>query len=93
MLTLSPSAADAVTGLLSQRSDSPTAGIRIDGDAPEYAVTLVPAPAADDVVIEQSGARVYLTDSAAAGLSDRVLDARVNEAGALSFTLGVQTDS
>ena len=43
-----------------------------------------------DQVVEQAGATVYLDESAATMLDDKVLDAAVDEGGRVEFALGVQ---
>ncbi len=77
MLTLSPSAVEAVDSLLHGPDVPDDAGLRI-GTAGESQLTIgiAPEPAPDDQVIEDGGARVFV-DSEAAPLLDNVqLDAR-----------------
>jgi Fe-S cluster assembly iron-binding protein IscA len=78
MLTLSPSAVEAVGSLL-QRTEVPAdAGMRI-GSAGEsqFTLELVPEPAPDDQVIEQGDARVFVDSQAAPMLDNAQLDAHV----------------
>jgi iron-sulfur cluster assembly protein len=77
MLTLSPSAVDAVGSLL-QRTDVPDdAGMRIGaaGES-EFTLELVAEPAPEDQVIEQGDARVFVDSEAAPMLDHAQLDAR-----------------
>jgi iron-sulfur cluster assembly protein len=88
MLTLSPSAVDAVDSLL-QRSEVPDdAGLRI-GTAGEsrLIVEIAPEPAPGDQVIEEGGARVFVDPAAAPMLDNAELDARTEEDGQLAFGL------
>ncbi len=91
MLTLSPTATAVVTSIVGQQSAQPTAGLRIGNEGDQYTVAVVEAPAADDVVIEKDGARVFLDGEVAPSLDDRQLEAQVDEAGAVSFGLAAQT--
>ena len=77
MLTLSPSAVEAVDSLLASPEVPEEAGLRI-GSAGELQFTLeiVTAPAPDDQVIEQGGARVFVDAEAASMLDHAELDAR-----------------
>jgi iron-sulfur cluster assembly protein len=71
MLTLTPSAVEAVDTLLHSSPEVPDeAGLRI-GSAGEAQLTIgiAPEPAPGDQVIEEGGARVFV-DSAAAQLLD-----------------------
>jgi iron-sulfur cluster assembly protein len=77
MLTLSPSAVEAVGSLL-QRTEAPDdAGMRIGavGDS-QFTIEIVPEPAPDDQVIEQGEARVFVDSDAAPILDNAQLDAR-----------------
>jgi len=47
----------------------------------------VPTPEPADVVVEGPASRVFLEDVAAEALSDKVLDAGVDDQGAVSFTI------
>src|SRR5436190_3819232 len=79
MLTLTPSAVEAVDSLLHGDPDVPDdAGLRI-GTAGESQLTLelAAAPSPGDQVIEDGGARVFVDSAAAAILDDAQLDARV----------------
>ncbi len=79
MLTLSPSAVEAVDGLL-HRSDVPDdAGLRIrPAGESQLAIELVAEPAPGDQVIEEGGARVFVDSEAAPILDGAELDARAD---------------
>ena len=79
MLTLAPSAVEAVDALL-QTADVPDeAGLRIAlaADSPEIALSIqvAPAPADQDQVIEEAGARVFVESAGAEFLADAQLEA------------------
>ncbi len=96
MLTLTENADTIATTIVAQQSDDPTAGLRIqasggdESEQPRFAVTVAPSQPGDDVV-EGVGCRVFLEHDASTALSDKVLDADVDEQGAVSFTLLPQT--
>ncbi|MGH2996891.1 MAG: HesB/IscA family protein [Gaiellaceae bacterium] len=85
MLMLTEDAIQAVRGLVSSSPTVPDdAGLRIVGQREGEAeiglqLELAEAPAEDDQVIEEEGARVFLEPEAAAFLEDKVLDATVAE--------------
>ncbi|MGF3056649.1 Fe-S cluster assembly protein HesB [Microbacterium sp. YY-01] len=92
MLTLTDNARVVVSDLVTNQSAQPDAGLRIHladptAETPRFAVTIVDAPEAEDDVIDASGARVFLEQNAAVALTDKVLDAGVNEEGAVSFSV------
>jgi iron-sulfur cluster assembly protein len=41
-------------------------------------------------VVEEDGARVFLEENAAVTLDDKILDAQVDDAGGVQFTIAVQ---
>ncbi|WP_440708891.1 Fe-S cluster assembly protein HesB [Herbiconiux sp. YIM B11900] len=98
MLTLTDNAA-VVVNTLTHRTlgqDAVTAetapeqgGLRIAstpaGD--NFEVAVAPHPEPSDQVVETAGARVYLEPVAATALDDKVLDAQVDEQGAVRFSL------
>jgi Fe-S cluster assembly iron-binding protein IscA len=97
VLTLTENADAIVSTIVTQQGDGADAGLRIqtaEGTGlhgePRFAVHVVPAPEAADQVVEATGARVFLEDAAAAALADKVLDAGVDDAGAVSFALLAQ---
>src|SRR5882757_655279 len=76
MLAITESAAEAINALVS-RGDMPEgSGARIaaDGEGQGLELALVPGPAEDDAVVEGQGATVYLEQTAAQVLGDKVLD-------------------
>ncbi|WP_417508225.1 Fe-S cluster assembly protein HesB [Microbacterium sp.] len=94
MLTLTENADAVVTTIVGREDASAEAGLRIqtaEGQGPNgearFAVHIAPSPEPADIVIEGPGSRVFLEDDAAEALSDKVLDAGVDEQGAVSFTI------
>ena len=78
MLTLSPSAVQAVDAILHSSDAVPdAAGLRIgtDGDS-HLTVELVAEPAPGDEVIEDGGARVFVDPDVSGMLEDAQLEAR-----------------
>ena len=49
------------------------------------------APQPGDQVLEEAGARVFLEETAAETLDDKVLDAQVDENGGVQFSITPQT--
>ncbi|MDP9823357.1 Fe-S cluster assembly protein HesB [Nocardioides massiliensis] len=93
MLTLTPDATAAVKALVDSTEEAPSAGLRITQDAPDSPalnVITTSAPEPGDAVLEEGGARVFLEETAAQTLDDKVLDAAVNDNGAVQFSIGVQ---
>ncbi|WP_314646325.1 Fe-S cluster assembly protein HesB [uncultured Microbacterium sp.] len=97
MLTLTDNASAIVTTLVSRQSETPDAGLRIhsteaqgpSGEA-RLAVLVTNDPEPQDQVVEVSGTRLFLDETAAAALDDKVLDAGVDDAGAVSFAVSAQ---
>lgn len=87
MLTLTDNCATIVKTM----ADRPDAnGIRISHDDrsdAQFALSAAAGPLADDQVLEQDGARVYLDPAAAAALDDLVLDAGLDSEGNLQFAV------
>jgi Fe-S cluster assembly iron-binding protein IscA len=48
------------------------------------------APQPGDQVLEEDGARVFLEETAAVTLDDKILDAQVDDNGGVQFTIAVQ---
>jgi Fe-S cluster assembly iron-binding protein IscA len=88
MLTLSPSAVEAVDGLLHSIPDAPDeAGLRIgSAGGSELTIQIAAEPAPGDQVIEEGGARVFVDSDAAAILENVRLDAR-HEGDQIAFAL------
>lgn len=94
MLTLTDNATAIVTTLVSRQSDTADAGLRIhstDAGTPDgsqrLAVLVAEHPEPLDQVVELSGARLFIDETASAVLDDKVLDAGVDEAGSVSFSV------
>ena len=77
MLTISPSAVEAVDLLLQSPDVPDDAGLRIGsaGDS-QFTLEIAPEPAPGDHVIEEGGARVFVDSEAATMLDNAELDAR-----------------
>lgn len=92
MLTLTDNASTIVKTIAAQTPDSADAGLRIsstDSASTDFAVAITPAPEPDDQVVESAGAKVFLEGNAAEMLSDKVLDAQVDDEGAVRFAIGL----
>jgi Fe-S cluster assembly iron-binding protein IscA len=96
MLLLTETAAEVVKSVTSTPQAPEGGGLRIASSASqpetpgELQLSAAPAPAENDQVIEAAGARVFLEPNAAEYLQDKVLDAKVDEAGNAQFSLAVQ---
>jgi hypothetical protein len=53
-------------------------------------LSVAPDPGPHDTVVIESGARVFLDETAAIALEDRVLDAELANDGSVRFALGNQ---
>jgi Fe-S cluster assembly iron-binding protein IscA len=92
VLTLTENASTVVKTLLDQ-TDGQQSGLRISQDAadsPALHVMPTEAPQPGDQVLEEDGARVFLEETAALTLDDKVLDAQVDTEGGVQFSIGVQ---
>lgn len=91
MLALTHDAADAIETILTAPGMPEGAGIRIapapatDGRG-TLEVTIASSPDADDKVIEESGARVFVQESVVEYLDGKTLDAQVDDER-VGFTL------
>lgn len=93
MLTLTENASAVVKNIVDQTGNEQEAGLRISQDAADSpALNVMPteAPQPGDQVLEDAGARVFLEETAAVTLDDKVLDAQVDESGGVEFTIGIQ---
>jgi Fe-S cluster assembly iron-binding protein IscA len=93
MLTLTDTASTVVKDLAERATGSVDAGLRISTlpDNPkDYEVKVAATPEPNDIVVVNDGAQVFLETRAAEALSDRVLDAKVEDDGAVRFQLGQQ---
>lgn len=91
MLAISPEAAQAITGLVSQPGVPEGAGLRMapgasPGEPTAVELTLAEGPTPSDQVVEEQGAQVFVDSELAPALDDKVLDATVEQDG-VSFTL------
>ncbi|WP_127792239.1 Fe-S cluster assembly protein HesB [Agromyces sp. LHK192] len=96
MLTLTDTASTVVRELVHRSGAPETGGLRIDADTPQskdFSVSVVPGPSANDQVVDQDGAHVYLGHAADEALADKTLDARVDEEGRVAFDVLPQTIS
>lgn len=92
MLTLTENAATIVTTLVTRQTADPLAGLRIHPadettDEPRFMVSVAPAAEPGDDTVDAGGTHVFLDHTASEALTDKVLDAGVDEQGAVSFTL------
>jgi len=92
VLTLTDRAAETIRTLTSQPGIPADSGLRMslqDAEAGTLAVSLE-GRQAGDAVIEDSGARVFVEQDAAAIVEACELDAELDEQGRASFMLGSQ---
>lgn len=89
MLTLTENASALIKNLADQTVVAEHAGLRISTveGGESLAVDLTPEPEPTDQVVESAGARVFLEKSAADLLADKVLDAHLEEGGAVTFAI------
>ncbi|KQQ43947.1 MULTISPECIES: hypothetical protein [unclassified Nocardioides] len=96
MLFLTENAQSIVTDLAAQPAQPGqpgAAGLRIVSESevePALLVSTAAAPEPGDVTVEQDGATVYLDQTAALLLDDKILDAAVHPDGKVEFALAVQ---
>jgi iron-sulfur cluster assembly protein len=94
MLTLTENASTIVKDIASRSGGGPDNGLRISTEAAsDTAFTVTAADRAEpgDQVVEQDGATVYLAPPAVEKLDGMVLDAGVDQAGNIQFSLAQQT--
>lgn len=92
-LTLTESASTVVKAIADQSAEATAAGLRISGPETgesDFNISVVPDAENNDTIVENDGARVFLDASAAAALSQAVLDAQVGDDGSVQFSVGVQ---
>jgi iron-sulfur cluster assembly protein len=93
MLTLTENATAIVNEITTRPGLSEAAGLRITSaptQEPSFEVTAAAQGEPGDQVVEHGGATVYLDETAARLLDDKVLDAAVDRSGQVEFALGVQ---
>ncbi len=94
MLVLTHDAATIIRTIVDQSDTPDDGGLRIaarevQGDEATLELSVAEQPDAQDEVVEQEGAQVFLEPVAAEALSDQVLDASVDDGG-VRFTLSPQ---
>jgi iron-sulfur cluster assembly protein len=94
VLTITTDAAEAIRAARSVLDLPDSAGLRIstsdhspNGSGPSFTAQLAPGPAADDEVLEDEGAQVFVDRSASSALDDKELDAEVDPGGEVTFAL------
>jgi len=95
VLTLTENASTVVKTIVDQSSEADRAGLRISQeavDSPELQVVATEEPLPGDQVVEEAGARVFLEETAAGTLDDKVLDAQVDDDGGVQFTISQQPE-
>jgi Fe-S cluster assembly iron-binding protein IscA len=92
MLTLTQTAAEAVKEIVARVPLAEDGGVRIrdTGGSSGFELSVAPDPGPHDTVVIESGARVFLDETAAIALEDRVLDAELANDGSVRFALGNQ---
>ncbi len=94
MLVLTHDAATIIRSIVEQSEVPDEGGLRIaaralEGDEATLELSVAEEPDTADEVVEQEGAQVFLEPLAAEALSDKVLDAAVQDDG-VHFTLSPQ---
>lgn len=89
MLTLTKDALTVVRTFSDNPRLEPTSGVRIAEQpaTPNLQVRAVGEPQPDDLVVEQSGGRLYLQPQAARRVRGKVLDVRRDARGRVEFLL------
>lgn len=92
MLTMTETAAEAVKTIVSKVPQAADGGVRIadTGADTGFELSVAPAPESTDQIVTTDGAKVFLDEGAAAALTDRVLDAELEENGSVRFALANQ---
>ncbi|MGZ0713133.1 Fe-S cluster assembly protein HesB (plasmid) [Coraliomargarita sp. W4R53] len=89
MLTLTPTAAEAVKTIVSRVPQVDDGGVRIrdTGESNGFELSVTEKPEPEDTVVVTEGARVFLDATAAQALESRVLDAELSGDGSVRFAL------
>ncbi len=93
MLTLTENAQNIVQQITTQPGFPESAGLRITSESqvdPAFSVSAAEQAEPGDQVVQQEGATLYLDETAAVMLDDKVLDAAVDQQGQVEFALGLQ---
>jgi len=96
MLTITPTAAEAIRAILDSTDVPEDGGIRIsiaqqNGAQATLELAVSPAPLEGDEVLEADGAHVFLDELAAMALEDKALDAQI-EGDEISFEIDERED-
>ena len=83
MLSLTDNAKAAITGITAQSGLPDSGGVRLSlaPAADQVEMALVPEPQAQDAVIDEDGARVFVDQEAAPLLAEHLLDAETGPEG------------
>ena len=97
MLTITTDAAEAIRAVKRTLDLPDSAGLRIssvpysqNGTGPTFAVELAPSPSAEDEVLDEGDAQVFVDPGASSALDDKTLDADLEVGGEVRFTLREQ---
>ena len=92
MLTMTQTAAEAVKQIVARVPQAEDGGVRIrdTGGDTGFELSVAADPAPLDTVVVTDGARVFLDETAATALDDRILDAELAQDGSVRFALGTQ---
>lgn len=92
MLTMTQTAAEAVKQIVARVPQAEDGGVRIrdTGTDTGFELSVAPDPEPQDTIVVTDGARVFLDETAAHVLDDRVLDAELADDGSVRFALGTQ---
>jgi iron-sulfur cluster assembly protein len=96
VLTITPTAAEAIRSIVRSTDVPDEGGIRIsiarqNGAEASLELALSPAPMEGDSVLELNGAHVFLDETAAMALEDKSLDAEIED-GEISFGIVEQEE-
>ena len=92
MLTMTQTAAEAVKQIVARVPQAEDGGVRIrdTGSDTGFELSVAADPAPLDTVVVTDGARVFLDETAAAALDDRILDAELANDGSVRFAIATQ---
>ena len=93
MLTLTNSASTVVKTLIERTPEEADAALRIsasEAGATDLSLAVATQAEPNDTVIESAGAKVYLEQNAALVLTDKVLDAQIDDEGSVRFSIDIQ---
>jgi iron-sulfur cluster assembly protein len=97
VLTLTENASSVIKTIAESQEQHDGSGLRIvqqgEGQEAELALTTAASPEPGDQVVEDNGARVFLDETAAQTLDDKVLDAQVDQSGGVQFALAIQPEA